>query len=97
MHAYAPPSVGFVQAYGSYEELVADPQVDVVYIGTLHTTHFEHSVLALTHGKHVLVEKPMAMNAKQAREVIALAKEKQLFFMEGRWSLMDGCMPLRVG
>ncbi|TYZ57084.1 hypothetical protein PybrP1_010456 [[Pythium] brassicae (nom. inval.)] len=77
---------GFAQAYGSYEELAADPQVDAVYIGTLHTTHFEHSVLALIHGKHVLVEKPMAMNAAQAREVLALAKEKQLFFMEGMWT-----------
>lgn len=77
------PRTGFAQAYGSYEELVADPHVDVVYIGTLHTTHCEYSMLALHHGKHVLVEKPMAMNAAQARQVLALAKEKQLFFMEG--------------
>lgn len=76
---------GFAQAYGSYEALVADPQVDVVYIGTLHISHFEHTVLALNHGKHVLVEKPMAMNSKQATQAVALAKEKKLFLMEGEF------------
>jgi dihydrodiol dehydrogenase / D-xylose 1-dehydrogenase (NADP) len=62
---------------------VSDAQVDVVYIGTLHITHYEHSVLALSHGKHVVVEKPMTMNAREAAHVVALAKEKNLFFMEG--------------
>ncbi|RLN47551.1 hypothetical protein BBJ28_00014271 [Nothophytophthora sp. Chile5] len=74
------------RAYGSYEALCADPEVDVVYIGTLHPFHCEHAMLALTHGKHVLVEKPMAMNAKEAASVIALAREKRLFFMEGMWT-----------
>ncbi|TMW65525.1 hypothetical protein Poli38472_008167 [Pythium oligandrum] len=77
---------GFTRYYGSYEELCADAEVDVVYIGTLHTIHYSNSLLALRHGKHVLVEKPMAMNTKQATEVVALAKEKNLFFMEGMWT-----------
>ncbi|KAF1332927.1 Dimeric dihydrodiol dehydrogenase, partial [Globisporangium splendens] len=77
---------GFAHAYGSYEELVADASVDVVYIGTLHISHYEHTVLSLNHGKHVLVEKPMAMNTKQAAHAVALAKEKKLFLMEGMWT-----------
>jgi dihydrodiol dehydrogenase / D-xylose 1-dehydrogenase (NADP) len=74
---------GFARAYGSYAELCADPGVDVVYVATIHLLHFEHIALALSHGKHVLVEKPMAMNAKQTATVIALAKSKNLFLMEG--------------
>lgn len=77
---------GVARAYGSYEELVADPQVDAVYVGTLHTSHAEHAQLALKHGKHVIVEKPMAMNAREAEATIALAREKGLFFLEGMWT-----------
>lgn len=77
---------GVAKAYDSYEALCSDPQVDVVYIGTLHPWHYEHATLALSHGKHVLVEKPMAMNAKQSASLIALAREKKLFLMEGMWT-----------
>ncbi|ETM32870.1 hypothetical protein L914_19816 [Phytophthora nicotianae] len=77
---------GINQAYDSYEALVSDPDVDVVYIGTLHPSHYEHTVLALNHDKHVLVEKPMAMNLAQATAAIALAREKNLFLMEGMWT-----------
>lgn len=77
---------GVKQAYGSYKELCGDPDVDIVYVGTLHPSHFEHTKLALERGKHVLVEKPMAMNAKQATEMIALARKKNLFLMEGMWT-----------
>eukprot|EP00644_Phytophthora_capsici_P012009 jgi/Phyca11/526715/estExt2_fgenesh1_pm.C_PHYCAscaffold_120066 len=77
---------GFAHAYGSYEELCADRDVDVVYVATIHLMHFEHITLALNHGKHVLVEKPMTMNAKQTAAVIALAKEKKLFLLEGVWT-----------
>ncbi|RLN79382.1 hypothetical protein BBJ28_00019834 [Nothophytophthora sp. Chile5] len=80
------PITGIARAYDSYEALCADPEVDVVYIGTLHPWHFEHATLALTHGKHVLVEKPMSMNAKQSAALIALARQKQLFLMEGMWT-----------
>ncbi|POM80916.1 Dimeric dihydrodiol dehydrogenase [Phytophthora palmivora] len=77
---------GFDRAYGTYEELCADPEVDVVYIGTIHIMHFEHITLALNHGKHVLAEKPLTMNAKQTASVVELAKTKQLFLMEGIWT-----------
>jgi dihydrodiol dehydrogenase / D-xylose 1-dehydrogenase (NADP) len=77
---------GVARAYGSYEALCSDPEVDVVYVGTLHPSHFEHTTLALSRGKHVLVEKPMAMDAEQAAQAIALAREKKLFLMEGLWT-----------
>lgn len=69
--------------YGSYEELCTDSEVDMVYVATIHLVHFDHIVLALNHGKHVLVEKPMTMNTKQTASVIELAKAKKLFLMEG--------------
>ncbi|KAF4133219.1 NAD-binding Rossmann fold oxidoreductase family [Phytophthora infestans] len=77
---------GISNAYDSYETLCSDPDVDIVYIGTLHPTHCDLALLALNHGKHVLVEKPMAMNAKEAETVITLAQQKRLFFMEGMWA-----------
>ncbi len=55
---------------------------EVVYIATIHPFHYEHTKLALNAGKHVLCEKPMALNVKQAEEMLQLAKEKGLFFME---------------
>ncbi|RLN92864.1 hypothetical protein BBJ28_00024290 [Nothophytophthora sp. Chile5] len=87
-YAYAGWAIaaGFARAYGSYEALCADPEVDVVYVGTIHLVHFEHITLALNHGKHVLAEKPLTMNAKQTASVIALAKAKSLFLMEGVWT-----------
>ncbi|EEY62591.1 trans-1,2-dihydrobenzene-1,2-diol dehydrogenase, putative [Phytophthora infestans T30-4] len=77
---------GFAHAYGSYEELCEDRDVDVVYIATIHLMHFDHISLALNHGKHVLVEKPMTMNAKQTASVVELTKKKNLFLMEGVWT-----------
>ncbi|KAG7386812.1 hypothetical protein PHYPSEUDO_015209 [Phytophthora pseudosyringae] len=77
---------GFARAYGSYEELCSDRDVDVVYIATIHLVHFEHITLALNHGKHVLVEKPMTMNAKQSATVVDLARERKCFLMEGVWT-----------
>ncbi len=73
------------RAYGSYAELVADSEVDVVYIATPHITHKEHCLLALAANKAVLCEKPFALNAIEAAEVIALARAKQLFCMEAMW------------
>ncbi|CAK4084349.1 unnamed protein product [Aphanomyces euteiches] len=77
---------GIPQSYDSYEALVSDPQVDVVYVGTVHTYHHQHAILALSHGKHVLVEKPMAMNQRDATEMVELAKSKNLFLLEGMWT-----------
>ncbi len=55
---------------------------DIVYIGTIHILHYEHTKLMLNCGKHVLCEKPMALNTKQAQKMIELAQKKGLFFME---------------
>jgi predicted dehydrogenase len=76
---------GVARAYGSYAELVADPEVDVVYIATTHGQHHEHALLALEAGKPVLVEKAFALNARQAREIVATARERRLFCMEAMW------------
>ncbi|KAG6599578.1 putative trans-1,2-dihydrobenzene-1,2-diol dehydrogenase [Phytophthora cinnamomi] len=77
---------GIPHAYDSYEALCSNADVDVVYIGTIHPSHCDLALMALNHGKHVLVEKPMAMNAKEAEAVIKLAQQKKLFFMEGMWA-----------
>jgi predicted dehydrogenase len=74
------------KAYGSYEELVKDPNVDIVYVATPHNTHYENTMLCLDNGKHVLCEKPLGVNGKEVREMIAKAKEKNLFLMEAMWS-----------
>ena len=70
----------------SYEALVADPTVDVIYIATPHSFHYEHTLLCLQHGKAVLCEKPFAMNSRQTRVMIDTAKEKKIFLMEALWS-----------
>lgn len=74
------------KAYGSYEEMVADPDIDLVYIATPHSHHFEHSMLALAHGKPVLVEKAFTANAVQAEKLINTAREKGLFITEAIWT-----------
>jgi len=73
-------------AYGSYEELVNDPAVDVVYIATPHNLHLENTLLALDHQKHVLCEKPLGVNGREVLRMIEKAKEKNLFLMEALWS-----------
>lgn len=73
-------------AHGSYEDLVADPDVDVVYLSTPHPFHHENALLALNAGKHVLIEKPFAMNAWQARESVDLAEAKGLVALEAMWN-----------
>lgn len=77
---------GAQMAYGSYEELVNDDEVDVVYIGTPHPFHHPQTLLCLNHGKHVLCEKPFAVNASQAREMVELARDKNLFLMDAVWT-----------
>jgi predicted dehydrogenase len=73
-------------AHGSYDELCADPDVDVIYVATPHPFHARHALLALRAGKHVLVEKPFAINAVEAADVIATAREQRLFCMEAMWT-----------
>jgi predicted dehydrogenase len=77
---------GLPGAHGSYEALVTDPGVDVVYISSPHPFHHEHALLALDAGKHVLVEKPFAMNAWQAQEIVELAASKGLVALEAMWT-----------
>jgi len=72
-------------AHGSYDALVADPAVDVVYVATPHTLHLENARLAFAAGKHVLCEKPLAVNAAEAEEMVRLAREHDRFLMEGMW------------
>jgi predicted dehydrogenase len=77
---------GISAAYGSYDELCADPDVDVVYVATPHVFHATDAARALDQGKHVLVEKPFALDAGQAREVVALARSRGLLVMEAMWT-----------
>ncbi len=70
----------------SYEALVNDAEVDVIYIATPHNFHHEHTMLCLKYNKAVLCEKPFAINAKQSREMIAVAQKKNVFLMEALWS-----------
>ena len=76
----------FEKAYGSYEKLAEDPEVELVYIASPHSHHYEHAKLCLEHGKHVLLEKAFTVNAAQAEELIALAKEKKLLLAEAIWT-----------
>ena len=77
---------GIPSPHGSYEDLVADPEVDIVYISTPHPFHHANALLALGAGKHVLIEKPFAMNAWQAREIVELAESKGLVALEAMWT-----------
>ena len=76
---------GVEKAYGSYEEMVKDESVELVYIATPHSHHYEHAKLCLEHGKHVLCEKAFTVNVKQAKEIMALAKSKNLLITEAIW------------
>ena len=77
---------GIENRHGSYESLVADPEVDVIYVATPHPMHHDNAILALRAGKHVLVEKPFTMNAAEARAVVRVARERRLFAMEAMWT-----------
>ncbi|PNQ78773.1 MULTISPECIES: Gfo/Idh/MocA family protein [Paenibacillus] len=74
------------RAYGSYEELAQDPEVDAIYIGTPHPFHKENVLTALRAGKAVLCEKPFTVNSKELEELIGFARERKLFLMEAMWT-----------
>ena len=74
------------KAYDSYEVLAKDPDVDVIYIATPHSFHYEQAKMCLENGKHVLVEKAFCANASQAKEIIDLAESKGLFLGEAMWT-----------
>ncbi|MCU1515156.1 MAG: gfo/Idh/MocA family oxidoreductase [Microbacteriaceae bacterium] len=77
---------GIPVAHGSYEDLVADPGVDVIYVATPHPYHAANATLALGAGKHVLLEKPFTINAVEARQVVDLAESKGLVVLEAMWT-----------
>lgn len=73
-------------SFGSYEELFACDEVDVIYIATPHTGHMEWAIKAMQAGKHVLCEKPLGINIAEVMQMITVAKENEVFLMEALWS-----------
>ena len=76
---------GFEKAYGSYEEMLQDPNVELVYVATPHSHHYEHMMMCIQHGKHIVCEKAFTMNAKQAKIVRDAAREKGVYVAEAIW------------
>lgn len=74
------------KSYGSYEEMLNNPEIELVYIATTHNFHYENIKQCLEHGKHIICEKCMVLTSHDAREVFELAKQKGLFLMEAMWS-----------
>ena len=77
---------GAEKVYGSYEEMLQDEKVDIVYISTPNGLHKEHALLCIKHNKHVICEKPFTANARELEEVIAAAKEHDVFLIEAMWT-----------
>lgn len=77
---------GFQHAFGSYEDMLADQEVKLIYIATPHSHHYQHIKMCLNAGKHVLCEKSFTVNEKQAAEVLRMAKEKNLLLTEAIWT-----------
>lgn len=77
---------GFRRAYGSYEDLLSDKKVNLVYVATPHSEHYRNAKQALLSGKNVLVEKPMCVNEQQARDLVRIANEKHLLLAEAMWT-----------
>jgi predicted dehydrogenase len=77
---------GITGRHASYTSLVADPDVDVIYVATPHPMHHGNAILALQAGKHVLIEKPFTMNAAEARDIARVARGRGLFAMEAMWT-----------
>ena len=78
------------KAYGSYEEMLQDPEVELVYVATPHSHHYECMKLALCYGKPVLCEKAFTANAEQAEEILSISEEKKLFVGEAMWTRLYG-------
>jgi predicted dehydrogenase len=74
------------RSYGSYEELLGDPGIDAVYVAVINTEHFRCCEKAIAAGKHILCEKPLAMNGPDARALAAMAKDAGVFLMEAMWT-----------
>lgn len=79
------------KAYGSYQELANDPEVEVVYVGVIHPQHLNVASMMIKAGKHVLCEKPLCMNVKETKQLVDLARKHKVFLMEAVWSR---CFPV---
>ncbi len=79
------------RTHGSYADLVADPDVEVVYVASPHALHLEHARMAIEAGKHVMCEKPLTLNTREAEEMARLAREHDVFLMEAMWT---ACHPV---
>jgi predicted dehydrogenase len=77
---------GIDRAYGSYEQLAADPEVDIVYVAAPHAEHRALSLLAISAGKHVLIEKPIAVSAVEAEEIAAASRSAGVLAAEAMWT-----------
>ncbi len=93
---------GIATMYGSYGEMLADPDVDCVYVATPHGLHYEHMLACLRARKHVLCEKAFTLNRPQAEEVFAIARENGLFVMEAMWTrflpaVQEACRSVKSG
>ncbi|NEG96963.1 gfo/Idh/MocA family oxidoreductase [Bifidobacterium sp. SMB2] len=77
---------GFDKAYGTYETMLADPEIDLVYIATPHALHAQHAIACMLAGKNVLVEKSFTANAGQARKVLDIARQTKLLCTEAIWT-----------
>ena len=80
---------GAVRSYGAYQALVDDAEIDVVYIATTHPHHKAHALMAIEAGKAVLIEKPVCLNAADARDVFAAATRAGVFAMEAMWTRVN--------
>lgn len=80
---------GYEKAYGSYQEMVKDANVDIVYIATPHSFHLEHTLLCLNHKKAVLCEKAFAINSKEVKQMINASKKNNTFLMEAFWTIFQ--------
>jgi predicted dehydrogenase len=76
---------GFMKSFGSYEELAADPDVDIIYIASPHSHHAEHALMCLRNKKAVVCEKAFTLNSRDAEMVIAEAAQQNIFLMEALW------------
>ncbi|KAF6806151.1 oxidoreductase C513.06c-like protein 1 [Colletotrichum sojae] len=86
LHRIDHPDPSSVRTYDSYAALAQDPEVDIVYVATPHSHHFQNAMLALGTGKHVLCEKALTVTGEQARRLVEVAREKGVFFLEGVWT-----------
>ncbi len=83
---------GIPNAYGSYLELAQSKEVDLIYIATPHPFHAQQSILMMNHGKHVICEKPMAINHHEVQQMMDCAKENHVFLMEAMWTRFLPCV-----